>query len=67
VFFEKFSATFDVDLSSFVVRKYFEREGSGLINLAWLFGKRRAVKRSVHEISIGDLVNTVKLGKWSEP
>ncbi len=63
-FFDKFSTEFNIDLSDLDLHKYFESEGVGLLNFSWLLGKRRKVKRSLHEITIADLENTLKVGKW---
>ena len=66
-FFDKFSKEFSIDLSDLDLHRYFESEGVGLINFSWLLGKRRKVKRSLHEITIADLENTLKKGKWIDP
>lgn len=66
-FFNLFSKEFNVDLSSFELRKYFESEGVGLLNLSWVFGKRRKIERASHEITIADLVNALKHEKWVDP
>lgn len=66
-FFDKFSKEFNIDLSALDFRRYFESEGVGLINFSWLFGKRKKVKRSLHEITIADLANAFKIGKWIDP
>lgn len=66
-FFDKFSKKFNIDISNLDLCKYFESEGVGLLNISWLFGKRRKVKRSLHEITIADLENTLKVGRWIDP
>ncbi|HVY74263.1 MAG TPA: DUF1493 family protein [Puia sp.] len=66
-FFDKFSKGFNIDLSGLNLRRYFEGEGVGLINFSWFFGKRKKVKRSSHEITIADLTNALKFGKWIDP
>jgi acyl carrier protein len=65
--FDKFSKEFHIDISDLDLRKYFESEGVGLINFSRIFGKQIKVKRSLHEITISDLVNTLKIGKWIDP
>ena len=66
-FFNKFAIEFKVDLSDLDLKKYFESEGVGLLNFSWFFGKRRKIKRSEHEITIADLENVLKNGKWIDP
>ena len=66
-FFEKFSKEFNIDLSALDLRKYFESEGVGLINFSSIFGRQKKVKRSLHEITIADLENILKVGKWVDP
>ena len=66
-FFDKFSKEFNVDLSALDLQRYFESEGVGLINFSWLFGKRKKVKRSLHEITIADLERAIEFGKWIDP
>jgi len=66
-FFNLFSTEFNVDLTDLNLQKYFESEGIGLLNFSWLLGKRRKVKRSLHEITIADLENTLEHSKWIDP
>lgn len=63
-FLDKFSKKFSIDLSDLDLHRYFESEGVGMINFSWLLGKRRKVKRSLHEITISALENILKDGKW---
>ena len=65
--FDLFPSKFEVDLTELNLKKYFENEGVGLINFSWIFGKRKTDKRSLHEITLADLENTLTNGKWVEP
>jgi hypothetical protein len=65
-FFDAFYNEFEVDLKSLDLRKYFGSEGFGLINFTGILGKR-GIKRSAHEINLGDLENTLVVRKWIDP
>lgn len=65
-FMEAFSEEFDVDVSNLDLRKYFDGEGFGLIDLSRLFRKKDPPK-SAKPMTLGDLERAVIAGEWTEP
>ena len=62
LFFHEFS----VEMRDFDISKYFDSEGFGLINFAWLFGKKLP-KKSGKPLTLGHLEKVVELGYWVDP
>ncbi|MEM6316218.1 MAG: DUF1493 family protein [Bacteroidota bacterium] len=69
-FLEKFVEIFEVNHDGFEAAKYFDAEGFdplGISILIWKIMGWKRVKKSNHELTLGDLENWVIRGYWLNP